>query len=76
MCLGVPMEIIEIAGGKGIAKSEGLKHEVNLQFLKNVRRGDFVIIHAGFAIEKIDKEKARETLDLFREIKSEVHRRI
>jgi len=69
MCLGIPMEIIEIRGITGIAKTEGLKREVNLQFLSNAKIGDFVIIHAGFAIQKIDKEKAQETLALFREMR-------
>ena len=69
MCLGIPMEIREIKGDKGVAKAEGIAKEVNLQFLKNVKVGDFVIIHAGFAIERIDKEKAKETLALFKEMK-------
>lgn len=68
MCLGVPMEIVEIRGDVGTAKVEGLKREVNLQFLKSAKKGDFVIIHAGFAIEKIDRERAEETLNLYKEL--------
>lgn len=69
MCLGIPMEVIKIYGTKGTAAAEGLEREVDLQFLKNVKKGDYVIIHAGFAIEKVDKIKARETLELYREMK-------
>ena len=69
MCLGIPMEIIKIEGAKGVAAAEGLRREVDLQFLRDVKKGDYVIIHAGFAIEKVDKEKARQTLDLYRELK-------
>lgn len=68
MCLGVPMEIVEITGDRAVAKTEGLKREVNVQFLKDLKLGDYVIIHAGFAIEKIDKARAAETLELFREM--------
>lgn len=69
MCLGIPMEIIKIKGDTALAKVEGLKREVNIQFLKKVNLGDFVIIHAGFAIEKVDREKAQETLQLYGELK-------
>lgn len=69
MCLGIPMEIIEINGNVGTARTEGLRREVNIQFLKDVKKGDFVIIHAGFAIEKINRKKARETLDIYKELR-------
>ena len=69
MCLGIPMEIIEINGNVGTARTEGLRREVNIQFLKDVKKGDFVIIHAGFAIEKLDRKKAKETLDIYRELR-------
>jgi hydrogenase expression/formation protein HypC len=62
------MEIVKIKDNIGVARAEGLEREVNIQFLKNVKKGDFVIIHAGFAIEKIDRKKARETLDLYKEM--------
>lgn len=74
MCLGIPMEIVEIKDNLGMARSEGLRRQVNIQFLKDLKVGDFVIIHAGFAIEKLDRKKAKETLGLFKEIKDEVHR--
>lgn len=70
MCLGIPMKIAKIYGDKAMAEAEGLRREVDLKFMKNARKGDFVIIHAGFAIEKIDKKKAHETLALFREMKT------
>ncbi len=68
MCLGIPMEIVKIDGTMGLARAEGLERKVDLQFLKDVKIGEYVIIHAGFAIERIDRTKAKETLDLFREI--------
>ncbi|MBL7069035.1 MAG: HypC/HybG/HupF family hydrogenase formation chaperone [Candidatus Omnitrophica bacterium] len=69
MCLGIPMEIIKIDDKKAIARTEGLKREVDLRFLKEVDIGDFVIIHAGFAIEKIDKKRAAETITLYKKLR-------
>jgi hydrogenase expression/formation protein HypC len=63
------MELVSIRGDSGIARAEGLEREVKLQFLKGAKKGDFVIIHAGFAIEKIDKKKAWETLAIYRKLK-------
>lgn len=69
MCLAIPMKIIKIDGASGVAESEGLKRKVDLQFLKDPKVGDFVIIHAGFAIEKLDRKAAQETLDLYSEMR-------
>jgi len=63
------MEIIKIDKNKAIARAEGLEREVDLQFLKNIDIGDFVVIHAGFAIERIDKKKARETISLYKKLR-------
>jgi len=69
MCLGIPMKIVKIDGTKGVARAEGLRRDVDLQFLKNPRIGEYVIIHAGFAIEKIDEEKAIETIELYKQLR-------
>ncbi len=63
------MKIIKISGSKGVARAEGLQREVDLQFIRSPKKGDFVMIHAGFAIEKIDKDKARQTLGLYRQMR-------
>ena len=46
---------------------EGVQREASLLLLEDVRVGDYVIVHAGFAIQKLDEAAARETLDLLRE---------
>jgi len=69
MCLAIPMEIVKIKGDTGTARADGLVREVNIQFLKDAKKGDFVLIHAGFAIEKIDKKKAGETIRLYKAMK-------
>jgi hydrogenase expression/formation protein HypC len=57
-----------IAGETAICEVDGVKREASLMMVEGVAVGDFVLIHAGFAIEKLDEEEALETLRLFREI--------
>ena len=62
MCLGIPMKIVKIKGGEGLLESGGLKRKANLSFIKSPRIGDYVLIHAGFAIEKIKEKEAQKML--------------
>lgn len=68
MCLAVPARIIELMPG-GIAKAEvgGIVKEVNLSLVEDVAAGDFVIVHVGFALAKLEPEEAQATLALFAE---------
>ena len=68
MCLAVPMKIIKLEGVTARAEISGLEKKVDVRFLRNPRIGDYVIVHAGFAIEKLDPAEAEKTLDLFREM--------
>ena len=68
MCLGIPMKIIKINGDFAEVESGRLRRKANIQMLKALKHGDYVIIHAGFAIEKLDPKKAKETLKLLDEI--------
>ncbi|MBE7415339.1 MAG: HypC/HybG/HupF family hydrogenase formation chaperone [Deltaproteobacteria bacterium] len=68
MCLGIPGRIIEINGFVARVDVAGATKEADLRLMQEARPGDFVIIHAGFAIEKVDEAKARETLELIKEI--------
>ena len=69
MCVGVPMQVISIDGDQAMTEVDGVKREASLMLLdQEVAVGDFVIIHAGFAISKLDEEDARETLALMREV--------
>jgi hydrogenase expression/formation protein HypC len=68
MCLGVPVKIIQVKGNEGIAEFKGIKKKINLELLENVKKGDYVILHAGFAIQKMEPEEALETLKLFEEL--------
>ncbi|RNC68157.1 MAG: HypC/HybG/HupF family hydrogenase formation chaperone [Desulfuromonadales bacterium] len=69
MCLGVPMQVVSIGDGDIVAEIDGVRKEASLMLLaEEVKVGDFVIVHAGFAISKLDEEDAQETLRLMREI--------
>lgn len=68
MCLGIPGKILEINGEMARVDVAGTVKEANVSLMASVRKGEFVIIHAGFAIEHVDEEKAEETLRLIKEI--------
>jgi hydrogenase expression/formation protein HypC len=69
MCLAIPSEIIEIKDKMATIDLAGVRREVSLLLLpEEVSVGEFVLVHAGFAIHKIDKEAAEETLKLIEEI--------
>jgi len=69
MCLGIPAKIVAIEDGNlGKADYLGTRVKVNLSLLDEVKVGDWVIIHAGFAISRLDETEAQETLNLLREI--------
>jgi len=63
------MKLIEIRGdGTGVAEMDGAQSEVNLTLLEKPAKGDYVIIHAGFAIERLDEKEANARIALFQEI--------
>lgn len=68
MCLAIPMKLIEVEGDKGIVELSGIKKEVSLKLLDEVKKGDYLIIHAGFAIQRVDEEDAQETFKIWEEI--------
>ena len=73
MCLAIPGRIVEIVDeAGGIAKVEvgGVRRNVNVALLDAVRVGDYVLIHVGFALSKVDEHEAAETLRLLEELGS------
>jgi len=65
------MKVIKINDGLGIVEIGGVKREISLQLVEDIKIGDYVIIHAGFAIQKLNEEEAEETLSLLREMAGE-----
>ncbi len=72
MCLAIPLEVIEINDNIAKVSIGNTTREAYLDLMDKVKVGDFVLVHAGFAIEKLDKEEAEKTLSLFKEIIDEV----
>lgn len=68
MCLGIPMRVKKIEGDFAKVSCGRLIRTVNIQMLPQTHPGDYVIVHAGFAIQKVDPQKAKETLALIHEI--------
>ncbi|MFN3466473.1 MAG: HypC/HybG/HupF family hydrogenase formation chaperone [Candidatus Brocadiales bacterium] len=62
MCLGVPMRVAEKNGSTGVGELGGLRRRINLSLLEGVSVGDYVIVHAGYAIEKLEEQVAQQTL--------------
>ena len=68
MCLGIPAKVIQIDDSQvGKVDYLGTKIKTNFSLLEHVKKGDWVIVHAGFAISKLDEKEAQETLDILRE---------
>jgi hydrogenase expression/formation protein HypC len=73
MCLALPGELLEITADafcqrSGLVAFGNIIREVNLSFLPDAKKGDFVLVHVGFAISKIDAAAATRTLELFAEL--------
>jgi hydrogenase expression/formation protein HypC len=67
MCLAIPSQIVEITNGMAVIDVDGVRRDASLLLLEDAAVGDYVIVHAGFAIQKIDEAAAQESLDLLRE---------
>ena len=68
MCLSIPSKVISISGNKAVVSVGGTEYEASLQLLDDVKIDDYVLLHTGFAIQKISEEDAQETLKLLREL--------
>lgn len=69
MCLAIPAKVIEMReGDNAIISVEGVKKEISLALVADVKIGDFVLVHVGYALNKISPEEAEKTLKLMAEI--------
>jgi hydrogenase expression/formation protein HypC len=67
MCLAIPSKVIEINDLMATVEIDGIRRSASLMLLDDVQLNDYVIIHAGFAIHKIDPVEAEQTIELFHE---------
>jgi len=70
MCLAIPAKIVSIEDSMGTVDMAGIQKKVSLILLEEPQVGDYVIVHAGFGIHKIDEEVAMESLRILREAAS------
>jgi hydrogenase expression/formation protein HypC len=73
MCLAIPMRIVALDGVMAVAEVDGVSRRVRLDLLPEVSLGDYVLIHAGLAIARVDAAHAEETLSLLRSLADEVY---
>ena len=67
MCLGVPMQVKSIENDTAVCEIDGVQREASLMMIDDIQIGDYVLIHAGFAIEKIEESEAHITLQALRD---------
>ncbi|MBK8919228.1 MAG: HypC/HybG/HupF family hydrogenase formation chaperone [Betaproteobacteria bacterium] len=69
MCLAIPAQVIELRDGdNAVVDLAGVKKEISLALVDGVALGDYVIVHVGYALNKLDPEEAEKTLALFAEM--------
>ncbi len=73
MCLGIPMQVIEVEGFNARCEAKGVQRDVSLFMLQDeeVKPGDYVMIHVGYAIQKMTPQEARSAWELFDQILAE-----
>ncbi len=76
MCLGVPAKVIKVLGDKAIVDYGGVRKEVDAMLFPDLKEGEYVIVHAGLIIARIDEKEALETLKLLREASILVNKEI
>ena len=68
MCLAVPAKIVAMTGDTATVDMEGVRRNVSMMLLLDAKVGEYVIVHAGFAIGRLDEKEAEETLKMIRDV--------
>lgn len=68
MCLAIPVKVIKVEGNKALVETDGVVREAALDLVKDVKIGEYLVLHAGFAIQKLDEKEAQETLEIWRQL--------
>ncbi len=69
MCLAVPLKLVEIDGNDAVGESMGMRRKLRVDFIEDPRIGDYVIVHAGFAIERLPEQQALDDLSAWEELR-------
>lgn len=68
MCLAIPLRLVEVDGSDAMAEAAGIRRKVRVDFIPEPKAGDYVIVHAGFAIERLSEQQALENLQAIQEV--------
>ena len=68
MCLAIPLKITEVKGKEAIGEAMGMKRAMRVDFIPEPKIGDYVMVHAGFAIERLPEKQALEDLAAWKEV--------
>ncbi len=69
MCLAIPLQLIEIRGSTAVGEAMGMRREIRVDFIPEPKIGDYVIVHAGFAIERLPEQQALDDLEAWEEVR-------
>jgi hydrogenase expression/formation protein HypC len=67
MCLAIPMVLVERNEFEGVAEVDGVQRRISVMYVPEAEVGDYVLVHAGFAIGQVDADEAAKTLEMLRE---------
>lgn len=70
MCLAIPLKLTKIEGMDAVGERDGIRRKIRVDFIKEPKVGDYVIVHAGFAIERLKKEQAEADIAAAREVEN------
>jgi hydrogenase expression/formation protein HypC len=73
MCIAVPGKVLKVEGDVATVSFGGSVRQANLDLVEGIQEGEYIIVHAGFEIRKLDEREAAETLELMREAGLEIH---
>lgn len=69
MCLAIPLKLTEINGKEAVGEAMGMTRSIRVDFIDRPQLGDYVIVHAGFAIERLPEQQALEDLEAWQEVR-------
>ena len=70
MCLAIPLKLVEIDGKTAVGEAMGMWREIRVDFIDRPQIGDYVIVHAGFAIERLPEQQALDDLEAWEDVRN------
>ena len=70
MCLAIPLKLTALDGKNAVGESMGMRRNIRVDFIENPKIGDYVIVHAGFAIKRLPEKQALEDLEAWEDVRN------